>query len=129
VKVSFYRKRQSYIAKYFSMDGDPVYCSDSGCRLMEELHLQHAPEQWRLFVDSSEVSLKTFLLRNGLKHPSIPHAVHTKETYTNIQGLLQKNFFEDHQCNICADLKVVAMLTGIQGGCTIFCCFLCEWDS
>jgi predicted esterase len=56
---------------------------------MEELQLQHAPEQWRLFVESSEVSLKTVLLHTGHKHPSIPlaHAVHMKESYTNIQGL------------------------------------------
>jgi hypothetical protein len=87
--VSFYRKRQSNIAKYFSMDG-PVYCSDNVCRMMEELQLQHAPEQWRLFVDSSEVSLKTVLLHNGHKHPSVPlaNAVHMKETYANIQGFL-----------------------------------------
>ena len=29
--------------------------------------------------------------------------------------------------NVCADLKVVALLTGLQGGCTKFCCFLCGW--
>jgi hypothetical protein len=59
---------------------------------MEELQLHHAPEQWRLFVDSSEVSLKTVLLHNGHKHPSIPlaHTVRMKETCVNIQGLLQK---------------------------------------
>jgi len=98
---------------------------------MEELQLHHAPEQWRLFVDSSEVSLKTVLLGNGHKNPSITlaHAVHMKVTYANIQGLLKKKNCEDHQWNICADLKVVAMLTGLQGGCTKYCCFLCEWDS
>jgi len=59
---------------------------------MEELQLQHAPEQWRLFVDLSEVSLRTVLLHNGNKHPSIPlaYAVHIKETSANIQGLLEK---------------------------------------
>ena len=41
VKLSFHRKRQSNIAKYFSMDGDMVYCNDV-CGLMEELQLQHA---------------------------------------------------------------------------------------
>jgi len=51
-----------------------------------------------------------------------------KETCANIQGLLKKNY-EDHQWNICAELKVVALLIGLQGGCTKLCCFLCEWDS
>jgi len=40
--------------------------------------------------------LKTGLLHNGHKHPSVPlaNAVHMKETYVNIQGLLQKNFMK-----------------------------------
>jgi hypothetical protein len=60
--------------------------------LTEELQLQYAPEQWRLFIDSSKVSLKAVLEHNRNKHPSIPlaHAVHMKESYTNIQGLLKK---------------------------------------
>lgn len=31
--------------------------------------------------------------------------------------------------SICADLKVVALLQGMQLGFAKFCCFLCEWDS
>jgi len=78
------------------MVGDLLYCSDDVCGLMEVLQLQHSPEQWRLFVDSSEVSLKTVLLHNGHKHPSIPlaHAVHMKETYTNIQGFLKNKIMK-----------------------------------
>ena len=85
---------------------------------MEELQLQHAPEQWRLFVDLSEVSLRTVLLHNGNKHPSIPlaYAVHTKETYASFQGLLTKIRYKDNQWNKYVDLQVVAMLTGLQGG-------------
>jgi len=71
--VSLYRKRQSNIAKYFLMDGDLVYCNNI-CEMMEELQLQHAPEQYRLFINSSKVSLKAVLLHNGKKHPSIPLA-------------------------------------------------------
>jgi hypothetical protein len=78
--VSFCRKKQSDIAKYISMDGDLVYCNDI-CGSMEELQLQHAPEEWRLLIHSSKVSLKAVLLHNGHKHRSIPvaHAVHMKE--------------------------------------------------
>jgi hypothetical protein len=74
------------------MYGSMVYCKDV-CGLMEELQLQYAPEQWRLFIDSSKVSLKAVLKHNAKKHPSIPlaHAVHIKESYANIQGLLNKN--------------------------------------
>ncbi|CAH1388743.1 unnamed protein product, partial [Nezara viridula] len=37
--------------------------------------------------------------------------------------------YQDYQWQICGDLKVVAILLGMQRGFTKFCCFLCEWDS
>jgi len=76
------------------MDGGLVYCNDV-YRLMEELQLQYAPEEWRLFIASSMVSLKAVLIHTGNKHPSIPlaHAVHMKESYANIEGLLKKLCF------------------------------------
>ncbi len=57
---------------------------------MEELQLEHAAGQWRLLIDSSKVSLKTVLLLNENKFPSIPlaHAVHMKEIYKNLEVLL-----------------------------------------
>ena len=87
VELSFHRNRQLNIAKYFSTDGDKVYCNDV-CGLTEELQLQHAPEQWRLFNHSSVVSLKAVLLHNGNRHSSLP--LHMKETHANIQGLLKR---------------------------------------
>jgi hypothetical protein len=39
-----------------------------------------------------------------------------KETYKNLQVLITKIYYEEHQWNICADLKVTAMLTVLQGG-------------
>jgi hypothetical protein len=74
------------------MDGDLVYCNNNQ-ELMEELQLEHTPEQWRFFTDSLKVSLKAVLLHNGNTFPSIPlaHAIHVKEMYENLQVLLQKN--------------------------------------
>jgi hypothetical protein len=114
MKVSLYRKRQANIASYFSMDGDLVCCNDV-CGLMDELQLQHAPDQWRLFINSFELRLKAVLLHNGNKLPSISlaHAAHMKETYISIQGLMEKICYKDQQWNICADLKVLALLTGL----------------
>jgi hypothetical protein len=76
MNVSFYRKRQSNIAKYFTLNGDLVK-SNEVCGLVEGLQLQHAPEQWKLFIDSSKVRLKAVLLHNGKNHFSIflAHAV------------------------------------------------------
>lgn len=37
--------------------------------------------------------------------------------------------YKQHSWKICSDLKVVAMLTGLQQGYTKYMCFLCKWDS
>jgi len=30
---------------------------------------------------------------------------------------------------ICGDLKVIALVLGLQQGFTKYCCFICEWDN
>jgi hypothetical protein len=67
--------------------------------LTEELQIQYVPEQWRLFIDPSEVILKAVLLHNGNIHFSIllAHAVRMKETYASVQGFPEKIWQEDHQ--------------------------------
>ena len=37
--------------------------------------------------------------------------------------------YEKHLWHVCGDLKVIALLLGLQLRYTKFCCFLCEWDS
>ena len=82
-------------------------------------------------MDSSKLSLKAVLLHNGNQYPSIPigHAVHLKETYSNLQMLLGKIKYNDHGWQICGDLKVIGLFLGMQTGYTKYCCFLCTWDS
>jgi hypothetical protein len=59
---------------------------------------EHNSGQWRFFTDSSKVRWKAVLLHNGNKFPSIPvaHAVHMKETYENLHGLLKQIRYEKH---------------------------------
>jgi hypothetical protein len=98
---------------------------------MEALGHQHNTPQWRLFIDSSKVSLKAVLLHNGNKYPSVPlaHAVNMKESYGDMKLLLEKIQCEKCKWNIFGDLKVIALLLGLQLGYSKCCCFLCEWDS
>ncbi|GBN73136.1 hypothetical protein AVEN_9661-1 [Araneus ventricosus] len=65
----------------FCQDGDVIFCNDVES-LFKALGLQHNPQERRLFIDSSKVSLKAVLQHNGNKHPSIPvgYAVRMKET-------------------------------------------------
>ena len=80
---------------------------------------------------SSEFSLKAVLLRNGNVLPSIPvaHAFGIKESDDYMKQLLQYIKYDTYKWNICADLKVIALLFGPQLGYTEFPCFLCQWDS
>lgn len=130
VKVSVYRSRQKDLLPYFKHDNNLVACCDVN-GLMTALNVEHKPQNWRLFIDSSKLSLKAVLLHNGNSLPSIPvgHAVHMKETYANMKLLLEAIRYKDHQWQICGDLKVIAILLGMQLGYTKYCCFLCEWDS
>jgi hypothetical protein len=98
---------------------------------MEALGHQHNTPEWRLFINSSKVSLKAVLLHNGNKYPSVPldHAVNIKESYENIKLLLEKIHYEKYKWNICGDLKVIALLLGLRLVYIKYCYFLCGWDS
>jgi len=109
-----------------------VYCTDVN-GIMQESGYTHRSEEWRLFIDSSKLSLKTvlLLLHNVNMLPSIPigYAAHMTESYENMQHLLQYINNEQYYWQLCGDFKVIAILLGFQPGYTKYCCFLCEWDS
>ena len=66
-----------------------VACTDTD-GLMQTLSINHNSLDWRLFTDSSKLSLKAVLLHNGNTLPSIPvgHSVHNKESYENMKILM-----------------------------------------
>ena len=90
---------------------------------MHCLNLNYDPTEWRLFIGSSKLSLKAVLLQNGNRLPSVPigHAVHMKETYINMKVLLNSINYNEHKWKICGDLKVIAILLGMQLGYTKYC--------
>ena len=63
--------------------------------------------------------------------PSFPlaHAAKMKESYESMKLLLEKVKYDEFKWKLCGDLKVVALLLGMQLRYTKYCCFLCEWDS
>ena len=93
--------------------------------------MNYEPDQWRLFIDGSLYSIKAVLLHNGNVFPSVSvaHSVALKETYENLTYILECIKYNEHKWQIYADLKVVAILSGMQGGYTKYMCFLCKWDS
>ena len=130
-KVNVYKNRESGLLKYFSTEDHLVYCADIK-GLLNIMGLQsYKPEDWRLFIDSSQVRLKVVLLHNGNSLGSIPiaHSVTLKESYIAIKFMLEKIKYNEHNWIICVDLKMVNILLGQQHGYTKFPCFLCLWDS
>ena len=112
------------------MERGLVACTDID-GLMQTLNINHIPLDWRLFIYSSQLSLKAVLLRNGNTLPAIPvdHSVHNKELYENMKILMEAIDYDKFKWQICGYLKVIALLLGLQQGFTEYCCFICEWDS
>lgn len=130
VSSSYYRDRHKPYVKYYTMEDNICFCHDiSG--LFNELGQLYDAKEWRLFIDGSKDSLKAVLLHNGNHKPSIPiaHAVNMKESHETMAKLLNYIKYDEHDWKVCCDLKIIAMLCGLQGGYTKYCCFLCLWDS
>lgn len=108
-----------------------MYCNNIPRLVMKLEADKYDSTSWRLFIDSSKRSLKGVLLHNGNIYASVPvaHSVHLKETYENLQLLLNKIKYDEYKWQLCGDLKIICMLLGQQSGFTKYQCFLCEWDS
>lgn len=129
-RISIYKRRHENLSIFYEVKDDFCFCNNIDA-LMQELGFNHNPKEWRLFIDSSKTSLKAVLLHNGNKRPSIPlaHSTTSKETYQSMSTILNLVQYKRYLWHICGDLKVVAILLGLQGGFTKYCCFLCLWDS
>ena len=90
VERIYFRSRHTRLQDYFSVRDNVCYC-DNIDGLFEALGSKHAPEEWRLFIDSSKAILKAVLLNNGYKKPSVPlvHATSLKETYDIMELILR----------------------------------------
>ena len=101
------------------------------CGLFKGICFPHHPENWRLFIDSSNRSLKAVLLHNGNKQPSISiaYSFHLKEGYRNIRLLLEKINYGSYKWDICGYFKMLGFLLGLHGGYTKYYCCHCLWDS
>lgn len=129
-KVCVFRNRHAEFEDFFCLEDGVIFCNDVQS-VMESLGHEYKSEEWRLFIDSSKMSLKAVLLHIGNELPSVPlaHATNMKETYESMKLLLDKIKYDEHKWKLCGDLKVIALLLGLQLGYTKYCCFLCEWDS
>ena len=130
VRITSFRNWNKDLASFFDIENKLCYCTNIP-GLFTSLGLPHNPSDWRLFIDSFKQSLKGVLLHNRNKYPSIPtaHSVHLKESFDNMELLLEAIKYREYQWSLCGDLKVIGLLMGMQAGFTKYCCFLCLWDS
>lgn len=146
-------ERQKY-AEFYNVHKEDnfelVFCADVN-GLFGMFGIAHVPNEWRLFIDGSTQSLKAVLLHNGNVHPSIPiaYALNFKETYENMETLLDNINWNEHEWQICSDLKIVGLLSGsnfphdpcfvratsilflpkgLKGGYAQYQCFICEFE-
>jgi len=63
-EICFFCNNQNEFKEFFFQENALVFCNNVCC-VIEALGHQHDPTEWRLFIDSSEVSLKDMLLHNG----------------------------------------------------------------
>ena len=116
------RKRHEDLVNFFKMERGHVACTDID-GLMQTLSINHNSLDWRLFIDSSQLSLKALPLHDGNTLPAIPigHSVHN-----NMKILMEAINYDKFKWQICGDLKVIALLLGLQQGFTKIL-LLCLW--
>ena len=129
-KVCFYCGHHEEFKDFFSQEDGVKFCNDVWS-VLEVLGHEYNPDKRRLFTDMSKVNLKVVLFHNRNRFPSFPlaHAANTKESYKSMKLLLGKIKYDKFKWKLCGDLKVVALLLGMQLGYTKYCFFQCEWDS
>lgn len=66
---------------------------------MAALNILYKPDKWRLYKETSKLSLKAILLHIGNNLLSIPfgHALHIKKKYKNIKTVLLHIEYEERQ--------------------------------
>jgi len=69
MKITLYRYRQKNLEEFFTMEGTLMACKAVD-GLFKALNMNHCSDEWRLFIDTSKVSLKAVLLHNGNVLPS-----------------------------------------------------------
>jgi len=95
-KVCFYSRCHEEFKDFFSQEDGVVFCNDVWS-VVDVLGHKYNPDQWHMFIDSSEVSLKVVLLHNGNRFPSIPlaHAANKKGSYESMKLLLGKIKYDE----------------------------------
>lgn len=130
VTIISQKHRQAAYIPFFQTEGDLTFCKDINA-LMEKMEINYDVEDWRLFIDASASGLKTILLHNDNAFLPVPIAYSKvlKETHDSMRLIFEKIKYNEHKWDVSGDLKVVALIMGLQLGRTKNACFICTWIS
>ena len=131
-KTSF-RYRSEKFLKCFKVSDMITYCCDIP-GLLSEFGVTFNPTEWTLFIDSGKNSLKFAILNNEhdvhIRKPTliVAYSCHHQESYASLEQVLKLVNYSYFKFNVCCDLKVVGLLSGIKSGFAKFQCFLCHFE-
>lgn len=130
VLIGAQKHRQAKFMPFFKTEDDLTFCSDVN-GLMQAMHIDYEDIDWRLFIDVSRSGLKAVLLHNDNLHIAVPVAYSRtlKETYESMNLIFDKVNYDAHKWDISGDLKVTALIKGLQLGRIKIMCFSCKWES
>lgn len=117
VYILNFRLDECFATEKWDPENEFIYCKDVE-GMMSAIHIEYHAEEWRLFIDSGQGSLKVVLLSNGSIHPSVPigYGRGWKESYDQIKWILNKIGYFKHCWKIIADFKMIGILLGLQVG-------------
>ena len=124
-KITFYRTRDDKFLRFFEELPDFVFYIDIPDLLLKLGVKKYKPEEWRLFTDSSKISLKCVLLHYSNMYAPVPigNSTTLKEEHDAIKTVFQDIKYEHHQWAVCVNLKMVNLCQ--QSGYTKPPYFLC----
>ena len=98
-KITFYRHWDEALSDHFTKEDNFVFCKNVKCLPTAMTVPQYKLGEWRLFIDSSKQSLKCVLLHNASTYAGVPigHSVTLKESYSTVQMVLQKPYYNEHK--------------------------------
>lgn len=130
-RVAWKRSHTTEFDECFASDTTTktTYCRDV-LELFQQIGYRHVENDLRLFIASSEDSLKAVLLNVTKTHPSVPlfYVVDVPENYENMKKILGLIKYDEHMWKVCCDLKIASVLSNLHKGLSKQDCFLCTWD-
>ena len=107
------------LGRVVSTDKKVAFCSDIDGLFLSQ-SVEHRPDDWRLFMDSSSTSFKCFLLHNeedvSKRLPSVLVFIGkgVPEKYAVVEQVLSILNYTRYQWKVQADLKMINIISGLM---------------